>query len=376
MESAHVVLLFAEDPGAANFIAPLIPALRALGHRTEVVATGVATRVLKQRGVECDMLNSTEPDQAILDRLDPRTLVVGTASSPDTRGLTLIAAGRRAGIPTVGVVDAAMNSAIRFRGRGDNPLAYAPDWILVPDDVTRRSFLELGVGGKQVLALGHPHYDFVRDLAETWRHEPRARFRDRIFPAAAGRPIVVFVSEGSARAAPLSEEELAEYTLRGRSGSNGRTEIVLEELIDALANASPKPYLVLRVHPKDDAADFASYAPMIDKLSKDESALHVVYAADLVVGMTSMLLTEAELLGCAVLAIIPRQAEIEWLPLTRSGGLTAATTRTAIADRLRGLSPGNIGRQPAGELRQSYPKGSTDRVAEFLHGIIRARSAG
>lgn len=377
MGSSAVVLLFAEDPGAANFIAPLIPALRACGHQPGVIATGTANGVLKQRGVDFEMLNSTETDDEILVRIKPCMLIVGTASNPDTRGLTLIHAAQRAGIPTVGVIDAAMNSDLRFKGRSNNPLAYAPDWILVPDDVTRDFFLELGARSEQVLALGHPHYDFIIDLAETWRHEPQARFRNRMFPGAtADRAIVVFVSEGSARIAPVTKNDLFDYTLRGRGGINGRTEIVLEELIDALSNVTPNPYFVLRIHPKDEEKDYASYLGMIDKISKDEPALEVVYAADLVVGMTSMLLTEAALLGCAVLPIIPRKAEIQWLPLTRNGALTAATTRLDISKHLRELLSNTRSRQHTEGLRQAYLEGSTDRIAGFLHGIIGARNTG
>ncbi|MGH8671301.1 MAG: hypothetical protein ACREUA_04590 [Burkholderiales bacterium] len=371
------VLIFVEDPGAVHYIAALPAALEDRGRKIVVLSAGIATEYLEQRGIRHKKLTASAAPGQILRNINPRLLLVGTASNPDTAGLKLIAAARSARIPSVGVVDAAMNSGFRFRGRSDNPLAYAPDWILVPDEVTRNSFLELGARSERVLALGHPHYDFVIGLAETWRHKPHAHFRKQVFPdVPTDRAIVVFVSEGSARITPISKKDLAEFTLHGRSGTNGRTEIVLEELIEALASVTLKPYVVLRIHPRDDETDFAAYSGTIDKISKDEPALEVVYAANLVVGMTSMLLTEAALLGCAVLPIIPRKAEIEWLPLTRSGALTAATTQTAIAKRLRELLSNTKGREQAERLRQAYPKGSTDQIAGFLHGIIGTRNTG
>jgi hypothetical protein len=47
----------------------------------------------------------------------------------------------------------------------------------------------------------------------------------------------------------------------------------------------------------------------------------MVWAADLVIGMTTMLLLEAYLLGRPTLAVLPRISEKEWL-VTLSNGLT------------------------------------------------------
>ena len=51
-----------------------------------------------------------------------------------------------------------------------------------------------------------------------------------------------------------------------------------------------------------------------DYFSQKELPLEVVYASDLVVGMTSMLLYEAALMGKVCLSIMPRSIEKAWLP--------------------------------------------------------------
>jgi hypothetical protein len=59
-------------------------------------------------------------------------------------GLELIAEARLAQILSVGVVDAFGNTDHRFRGRTDDPLAYMPDWLLVPDEWTKAAYVALG----------------------------------------------------------------------------------------------------------------------------------------------------------------------------------------------------------------------------------------
>ena len=55
--------------------------------------------------------------------------------------------------------------------------------------------------------------------------------------------------------------------------------------------------------------------------SQNELPFPLLYSADLVVGLTSMLITEAALLRTPTLSILPRKGEDAWLP-TIAWGLT------------------------------------------------------
>ena len=259
--------------------------------------------------------------------MKPRLVLAGTASNPDTLGLQLIADAKKNSMTTVATVDAAMNAERRFCGRTQNPLAYAPDWLLVPDAAVADIYVCLGIPATRVAACGNPHHDFVIARGKEWRQSDRRTDRKRIFPdAPENARIVVFVSEGSARVMHNAAAESATGFDKVPHASTGRSEIALQMLLDALGNSANKSYLVLRIHPKDRPEDYARFAGAIDLLNAGGDPLEMVFAADLVVGTTSMLVTETALLGRPVIAIVTEPAEESWLPLTGLGVIPVART--------------------------------------------------
>jgi hypothetical protein len=322
------ILIYVEDPGAANFVASFPEALAQRGWQYALMTRGTATDYLSKQGIASVQVPATATAAQLLDQVRPRLLLVGTSEDSDSIGLELVLAARRAGIVSVGVVDSAANADYRFRGRTDNPRAYSPDWVLVPDLYARDRFLELGFSRGRVLTCGHPHHDRVRAVGEQLARRTRAEMRGAHFPGAGSRqPIFVFVTEISAGLNPAQFLRSPEYTLVGRGRRSERTAIILEEFLDAAKELEPKPYLVLRLHPKEIAKHHGEYLSEFHQVSKEHSGLEVVYAADLVAGMTSMLLQEAALLGRPTLAILPRLVEKEWLTTIRCGITPCVTAR-------------------------------------------------
>jgi hypothetical protein len=147
------------------------------------------------------------------------------------------------------------------RGRRDGP-GLRVDWILVPDDWTRDEFIRIGASPDQTLVCGHPHYDYVLSLSRTWTAKDRAQMRETLLPGLRNHQrVVVFLSEGSEGLRRLSPPpSTSEYTLQGRGNRTGRTEIIIEEFLEAVQTLPQRPYLVLRLHPKDRPDDFRVYA--------------------------------------------------------------------------------------------------------------------
>ncbi len=155
--------------------------------------------------------------------------------------------------------------------------------------------------------------------------EGQNKLRYRVFPEnIQNRKIIVFVDE-SVGNIPLSPKRLNEYYLTGRGTSKKRPEIVIEEFLDAVSSIDPNPYLALRLHPTSVATEYSQYNNEFDLISRTGSPLEWVFAADLIVGMTSMLLIEAALMGKPTLSIIPHFDEKEWLP-TISAKITHCVT--------------------------------------------------
>lgn len=361
------VLVYVEDPGAANFVLRLPAALRARGRTVRLLAGGTAVDYLRERDVTPEIVGSGAAN-AHLAWSKPQVVLVGTGEDSNTIGLEMVAAARRAGIATIGVVDGPASADRRFRGLGDSPLAFAPDWILVPDEPTRRSFIALGHASERVVVSGHPHYDEIRAAARRLAAEDRALMRRCLFGAVAdARPVVVFACEVSTGLDPERFRRSSDYTLTGRGASHGRTETVLEELLDAVSALRPRPLLVLRLHPKNAAEEFSLYASEVDVLSQGGRPLRLLYAADLVVGMTSMLLVEAALLGRPTLSILPRESERDWLPAILDGIVRCVTTRAELRRELSALLRGPVSVAPP-----DVTEDALGRMVSVIEGRLRA----
>jgi len=372
------VLIFVEDPGAANYLAQLPAALAGRGWVVKVLADGHAREHLHQLGVHPETIQHSETAGQVLASVRPRVLIAGTASNPNTLGLALVAEARSAKIESIGVVDALMNPDYRFRGQSDKPLTYAPDWLLVVDESTKAAYTALGYPAERAIICGHPHYDYMRTVRTKLENEGQNALRQRVLPGVPKeRKVIIFATDCSARlyrqrtGSPVRDGQvhLADYTLVGRGTGNGRTEVVLEEFLDAVQLVRPRPYLVLRLHPKDTSEDYTKYLDEFDLVSSGGSPFELVYAADLVVGLTTMLVLEAALLGKLTLSIVPRVVEMDWLPSVRAGVTPCAATRKQLRAALVDLLYGGS-HMPCANVDDVIPFGSLQRIVDFIERLL------
>lgn len=363
------VLIFVEDPGAATYVAPLPPAIKASGLDCSVYACGLAAAQLAGSGVPCSVVPAGVNAVELIDETSPRIILAGTAENPETTGLALISEARKRGITSIGVVDGFTNAQYRFRGLTGIPMGVAPDWIIVPDEPTRKEFLSLGCLPERVVACGHPQYDAVRCRAAELETEGLVNVRRRLFGEfPGGRKLAVFVAELSSGFDSGQYRRSADYTLTGRGVSDERTLIVAEEFLDAIAVMRGACFAVLRLHPKMKPGDLGPLEAEFDLVSSGGSAVDIVWAADLVAGMTSMLMTEAVLMNTPTLSILPRNCEKAWLPAIGMGLASCATERTELRELLGAMMKGD----DAGmEVRSQvmFPSGSADRIAGLVRGL-------
>lgn len=323
------VVLHGEDPGAMNFLAPLPAELTARGVSVELLLDGAASRYVSERGIDVAPYLQRVTPERLFDPAPPDFVLVGTAENQRTRAFELLARARAAGVETAGIVDLPANAAYRFRGESSAPLTHAPHWILVPDVETFDAFAALGVPAARLVRVRNPRFEaLVRRRA---RADDRDALRARLFSDwTPGRQIVAFAAEPTSVLEPQLSRRGPDYTLSGRGTSSWRTAIVLEELLDALTHRGQRPYVVVRLHPKNAPDEFAAYAAEIDRLSVGGDPLDVLLAAHLVVGMSSMILQEAAILGTPVLSILPRASERAWLPMLERGQIVCATEGSAL----------------------------------------------
>ena len=359
-----MLLAFLEDPGAANFLGPVLDGMVAAGSNVRLYAEGTGAARLEAMGIAYrDAVDMGSAGDAVR-REAPWAVLVGTSENLDTAAFDLIAAARVEGVPSVAGIDSAANAGFRFRGRTSDPLAHAPDLLLLTDEMARKNFVALGFEADRITVCGHPYYDTVREIGKALALWGREALRARLFPRAGSRLIVVFLSEISDGLNPGQFQKSADYTLHGRGGARGRTEIVLEEFLDAGAALCPRPYLVLRPHPKNTDGELAAYYDEFDAVSRHAESLEVVFAADLVVGMSTSLLVETALLGRPTMSIVPRAQERDWLPTTAVGTTPCIMQRADITPALAEALKGDTN-----SVESLFPPGATVRAKESLAGI-------
>lgn len=314
------VLVYAEDIGAVNFIKEIPPLLKSRNKSVVMLDVNQAAQF------------KSDPDM-LLKHFQPRIVVVGTAEDPNTLGLRLITAARARAIKTLGFVDAHVNADKRFSGLGNNPLQNTPDILIVPDALTRNEFLKLGYPSKNIKLCGHPHNERLLDARNDLQRMSIRHLRSKLFPnlAPQDRLVISFVAEVSEGVLDSAEYRYSkDYTLQTSGQYQPRTQVVIEALLNCLKKLHCDPYLVLRLHPKNILEDFGNLLNHFDYVSQTETPWEVVYASNLVVGMTSALLYEAHLLGKSTLSILPRKIEKKWLGALMSNTIPYVTDCVAL----------------------------------------------
>jgi hypothetical protein len=374
VRNGETLLAFLEDPGAANFLGPILSGKIAAGGDVRLYAEGTGAARLADIGIAFSDAAEMGTAAEAVCREAPWAVIVGSSENLETAAFDLIDAARAAGVPSIGGIDSAANAEFRFRGHADDPLAHAPDLLLLTDDMARRNFAALGFAEERIFVCGHPYYDSVRETGSVMAMEGRDAMRSRLFPDARARPIIVFLGEISGGLDPAQFSRSADYTLAGRGQSTGRTQIVIEEFLDAVAGMEERPYLVLRPHPKNTDAELGPFRADFDSVSRDEASLETVYIADLVVGMSTSLLVEAALLRRPTLSIVPRALERDWLPTTAAGFTPCVTRREDIGPALTRV----LGEGAEIDVEALLPSGAAARALSVLEciweGRIRANS--
>ncbi len=368
-DGAPHVLAYVEDPGAANMVLGLRATVGRLGGRLTLTAGGGALAHLAARGEAPQDLDDA---QTAVDAAKPDVIAVGTSENPETPAFALIAAARARGLPSVGLIDGPGSAENRWRGRDTDPLTHVPDWLIVPEPSVGAAYEKLGFDGARIVVTGHPGLDRLGTLGDRLAARGRAALRREAFPGLPpDGPLILFLTELSDGLDPADYRRRPDYTLTGRGGSDGRTEIVLEELLDARRARAPEARIALRLHPKTPREIYADYENEIDAWSTGGDPYPALMAADLVTGVTTALLQETAALGATVLSILPRPAERAWL--NGADRIPWVANRECLQDGLASALNDPEGFMPLADPAQTTGNAAT-RVAAALLAIARGKA--
>jgi len=295
-------------------------------------------------------------------------VLTGTSFNPIGLEKFFIAAASEAKIPSISVMDFWSNYALRFADSSGR-LAYQPDRIAVMDESARDEMIAEGFDPTRLVVTGQPAFD---DLT-VWRTQFTPSARQRLRGTLGVPPdalLVLFASQ------PLSTVFGVDKTNRLYRGYTERT--VAAALLEALERIAERRNvaisLAIRLHPREAPGALAQLRGLKVRVINAAvgEARDLAMAADLVAGITSVILVEACYLGCVTASIQPGLLERDPLPTNRVGLSYAVYQESDIEPTIEALLLDEAVRASIlARLKVSCPDScSTSRVTRLVYQML------
>lgn len=312
------LVVVCSEPGGANALAPVIKKLKR-HHEIKVhaLANNKASPIWENHNIYHDLIDeeiSMDKIKTYLKNKSTSLLLTGS-SGIYTEQKRFIKAARFLNIPSIAIMDFWSNYIQRFSDNNGD-LSFMPDIITVIDDKMKDDMINVGFDPEKLIITGNPAHDDLYRWKNLVGSKKIIKIRDDL-----GIPqndlMILFASQ------PLS-------TLYGTNDSNplylGYSEkSVLKVLINCLESmqlqVSKKIFLVIRPHPSEKVEDYTHiHSNVITIITSTEGySRDYVIVADIVIGMTTMLLVEACYLDRPVISLQPNLLNEDPLPTNQIG---------------------------------------------------------
>jgi hypothetical protein len=370
------VLAVAGDPGGANAVGPVVLELLAAGRRVRALAYRQACEVWKRLGVPFEKLPEVADVDGVRRRFReawPDLLLTGTSCNGIDLEKAFLAAARDCGAPSLAVLDFWSNYRARFADE-HGALSCLPDRIAVMDEWARGEMIAAGFDARRLAVTGQPAFDAL------------AAFRARATPAyreavrgglgvGPGERLVLFASQPLAR---LYGEDPADPRFLGYTEHT-----VLEALVralDGIGRCRAEPItLLIRPHPRERAEDLVRHRGRATRVVVDDrgDGRDAALAADVVAGMTTVLLYEACLMRCVVVSLQPGLRSEDSLPTNRRGASRAVYREDEIEGVVESLLVDREARAEAiaRASGMAVDAGAAGRVVQALDALAESWAA-
>jgi len=277
------VLIYAQDPGGGKFITPVLKALLQAQEipGPTILVHPLSRLILHKHGISYDLLTnilgplpvSVSSWEKFLKNTHCR-YIFSTTSSPyyDMTNSHLILAAKNLNIATLGIMDH-WKGFYRFYNQRN--LDFMPDHILCIDEFTCKKFIDLGISSNRIHVVGHPYLEKVSC--------------QKVKNRADGQEIRILL---------ISQPVISNGSFEGIFSKQCGKRRLIDEISDSLKRLQVKCgkclQATIRFHPKEQNNQALPAGIKIDKHQDLTTSLNEY---DIVLGMDSMALVEAQLLG-------------------------------------------------------------------------------
>jgi len=367
-----LVFVLCGDAGGANAVAPVIETLR-IENRVKVKALAYrqAKTVWIKRGIDFEIIVETTSKKEAVDLIrdcGAVFLLTGTSCNPFNLEKIFIAAAREIKIPSIAVLDFWTNYRERFSNEDDEPV-YLPDRIAVMDERARDEMIKAGFQSSRIVVTGQPAFDGILKKREQFTADKWKRIRNGL-GIGPEEIFILFVSQ------PTSIEDGADHTaLKYLTYTKQQVLGSLYSNLCRIANRRGyKIALGIRPHPREKPDSFGSLKQGIVRifLAEGGDSSDMVMSADIITGMSSILLVEACYLGCLVVSLQPGMESADILPTNLSGESIAIYQVAAIEEVLEQLLENlDFARlKTHAQATSKFNLGATGRVVKVVYKMM------
>ncbi len=369
------ILFFSRDPGGTNAVMPLIEPLRTLGNEVLVYGKDAALSIYRRLNLDCADIRDAIPSgrEGETDKfvrvLGPDLIVTGT-SSEDFTERHLWRAADKTGITSFAVLDQWTNYRLRLvlekqdstKKDLDQRALVTPSFFFIMDELAKAEMSALGIDRKRLVVTGQPFFDYIRKAGDKFAAQEIEELR-RALTENRGGMVFVFASQ------PLTNIHRQNGMAEDHWGYTERT--VFQSLVTCLGrlveDLEARVTLVIRLHPKDkpDAyQDIISVCPQsVDVVfDRETDSTLLLKAADLVIGMFSMVLLEAAILETPFISVQIGLKRENPLILDRLGLTRSILSDGQLEKALRKVMNGE--KQEGPDLPFEF--GATERIVQYL----------
>jgi hypothetical protein len=280
MNAGRNSLLFAaHDPAAARLLLPVFRLAMASDYRVDLLAAGPAQAIWAAEGLS---FLSEAPDLGAYD-----LLLTGTSFHADFDRVLWVKA-REEGVPSLAGLDAWINLKRRFLDEKSGELVL-PDLVIAIDEENRQALLAEGISIRSKIA-GQPHLEAV-----VGKLRERRTNKKSVTPGLDDY-VIAFFSE------PIDSDF--------PDGSRGFDQFETAALLAESLSSHAPLQLIIQPHPREDIKAWENRISAPEGVALTIGGWRtddLLAKADLVTGMTSMVLIEAGLAGIPTLSLQPNR---------------------------------------------------------------------
>ena len=308
------ILMCATDAGGMRNLLPVLDVAEKRFSLAGLLVASTNTRQLaEKRDWESLSCRNVDDLSKFFTRHKPGILICGTTRyfSPERM---LIKSAKKTGTKSLAVLDEWFNYRLRFENE-EGTLSYLPDFICCQDDRAKQEAVSEGIPEENICVTGSPYLSTLAKEAQTYLNYPPKN------------PQAFKQKSDAFRILFLSETHEADYGSEPGKGGRlgpflGYTEFMVRKDICEVLESVGKPIEVIeKLHPTHDnlPEPFPPRKNVVWRTVKDAPLWPLIWHSQLVIGMRSISLLEARILGCQVISYQPGLLGDDCCTVTRLG---------------------------------------------------------